>query len=237
MNDKTKFLEDYCLEINANVYIFQPCEIKKIPLGIIPQCWYDILSREDVDKRVQGILETWKKYLSSELYNTINYLEENLLDIELFKINDKYYLLYSIKTEAGEIQYYEGGNPLDSIAETELESVWNKIPESIRIFYENIHNGFYDYASKAMGIICTKHITNFGEVEWGIIYELEESMQIDLKSTFGFFNNGMGGYLAIDIINCDINSATLWFSDDQPEYNLNFWDVVDEWTKIGLQDI
>ena len=47
----------------------------------------------------------------------------------------------------------------------------------------------------------------------------------------------MGGYLAIDIINCDINSATLWFSDDQPEYNLNFWDVVDEWTKIGLQDI
>ena len=56
MNDKTKFLEDYCLEINANVYIFQPCEIKKIPLGIIPQCWYDILSREDVDKRVQGIL-------------------------------------------------------------------------------------------------------------------------------------------------------------------------------------
>ena len=113
MNDKTKFLEDYCLEINANVYIFQPCEIKKIPLGIIPQCWYDILSREDVDKRVQGILETWKKYLSSELYNTINYLEENLLDIELFKINDKYYLLYSIKTEAGEIQYYEGGNPLE----------------------------------------------------------------------------------------------------------------------------
>ena len=71
----------------------------------------------------------------------------------------------------------EGGNPLDSIAETELESVWNKIPESIRIFYENIQ------------------------------------------------------------INCDINSATLWFSDDQPEYNLNFWDVVDEWTKIGLQDI
>lgn len=69
MNDKTKFLEDYCLEINANVYIFQPCEIKKIPLGIIPQCWYDILSREDVDKRVQGILETWKKYLSSELYD------------------------------------------------------------------------------------------------------------------------------------------------------------------------
>lgn len=88
-----------------------------------------------------------------------------------------------------------------------------------------------------MGIICTKDITNFGEVEWEIINELEESLQIDLKSTFGFFNNGMGGYMAIDIINCDINSATLWFADDQPEYNLNFWDVVDEWMKIGLQDI
>lgn len=111
-------------------------------MGIIPQCWYDILSREGVDKRVQGILGIWKKYLSSELYNTINYLEENLLDIELFKLNDKYHLLYSIKTEAGEIQYYGGGNPVDSIAGTELERVWNKIPGSICCFYENIHNGF-----------------------------------------------------------------------------------------------
>ena len=41
-----------------------------------------------------------------------------------------------------------------------------------------------------MGIICTKHITNFGEVEWGIINELEESLQIDLKSTFVFLIMG-----------------------------------------------
>ena len=29
MNDKIRFLEDYCLETNANIYIVTPCEIKK----------------------------------------------------------------------------------------------------------------------------------------------------------------------------------------------------------------
>lgn len=66
------------------------------------------------------------------------------------------------------MQYYKGDHLLDSIVVTELESVWYKIPESIRYFYRNNHNRYYDYASKSMGIICTKHITNFGEVEWGI---------------------------------------------------------------------
>ncbi len=184
-------------------------------------------------------METWKKYVMDELYLTIGYLEENLLDIDLFKINDTYYLLYSVKKVSGEVQYYAGGNPLDSVPESNLQNVWNKIPQSIRCFYENVHNGFYGYVGKAMGLERTGYITYFGddEWEWGILEDLEEDLQIDMKSTYGFFSNGAGGYVAVDIINCDIDSATLWFTNDQPEYHLNFWDVVDEWIKMGMEDV
>ncbi|YAR64077.1 hypothetical protein ACUIAK_20075 [Bacillus cytotoxicus] len=46
----------------------------------------------------------------------------------------------------------------------------------------------------------------------------------------------MGGYVAIDLNNCTDEVATLWFTNDNPEYNVNFWDVVDEWIVIGFQD-
>lgn len=45
----------------------------------------------------------------------------------------------------------------------------------------------------------------------------------------------MGGYVAIDYNNCEYDKATLWFTNDQPEYNINFWNVVDEWIVIGFE--
>ena len=238
MKDKMEYLRAYTLIKDADAYVYQPCEIKKIPAGIIPQYWHDALSREDADKRIQGILETWKKYVMDELYLTIGYLEENLSNIELLRINDTYYLLYSVKKASGKIRYYAGGNPQDSVVESNLQNVWNKIPQSIRCFYENVHNGFYDYACKAMGLVRTSDITYLGddEWEWGIIEDLEEDLQIDMESTYGFFSNMMGTYVAVDIMNCDIDSATLWSAKGQPKYHLNFWDVVDEWIKIGMED-
>lgn len=183
-------------------------------------------------------METWKKYVMDELYLTIGYLEENLSNIELLRINDTYYLLYSVKKASGKIRYYAGGNPQDSVVESNLQNVWNKIPQSIRCFYENVHNGFYDYACKAMGLVRTSDITYVrdNEWEWGILEDLEEDLQIDMESTYGFFSNMMGTYVAVDIMNCDIDSATLWSAKDQPEYHLNFWDVVDEWIKMGMED-
>ncbi|MBO1580456.1 hypothetical protein [Bacillus sp. XF8] len=58
---------------------------------------------------------------------------------------------------------------------------------------------------------------------------------MDVNSTFGFFSNGMGAYVAIDGENCINENSTLWFKNKSPKYNLNFWDVVDEWKVIGFQ--
>lgn len=70
----------------------------------------------------------------------------------------------------------------------------------------------------------------------GIIDELREPLAIDLSSTFGFFSSGMGGYVAVDYKNCKNEKATIWFTDEQPQYNVNFWDVVDEWIVLGFEN-
>ena len=88
-----------------------------------------------------------------------------------------------------------------------------------------------------MGLEWLQRVTYFDDgCEWGILEDLEEPLQINLHTTFGFFRSGMGGYVAVDLSKDDIiNEAVVWFSGDQPEYNVNFWDVVDEWIVIGLE--
>lgn len=235
--EKMEYIKSYCAQPNPDIQLFQADNVSTIPEGVIPESWHEIFSETNINKRINKVLDMWKKYVAAGYSNTIKYMEENLVNIELLRVNKKYSMLYSVKTEGEEITFYEGGNLIDQSKGKSLEEQWDKIPLSIRSFYENVHNGFYEYSSWSMGMDALRNVTYFADEEWGIIEDLKEPLQIDLKSTFSFFNNGGGGYVAVDTKNCNNDNATLWFSDDQPEYNKNFWDLVDEWTVIGLQGI
>lgn len=151
-------------------------------------------------------------------------------------VNGQYSLLYSINNSDGKVKYYEGLCPIntDKPVNPKLAEVWDKLPRSIRVFYEKVHNGFYYYALKAMGLLPLDGVTYLDDYEWGIIETLDEPLKIDIQTSFGFFSNGMGGYVVCDYKNCDNDKATLWWKDDQPDYDINFWDVVDEWNVIGF---
>ena len=53
-----------------------------------------------------------------------------------------------------------------------------------------------------MGLVPLESVTYLGDedIEWSIIDDLEEPIKINLDSSFGFFTNGMGSYVAIDLI-------------------------------------
>nr|WP_252250059.1 hypothetical protein [Clostridium sp. ZBS13] len=87
-----------------------------------------------------------------------------------------------------------------------------------------------------MGLSSLENVVYLDDYEWGIIDDIEsQNLKIDLGSSYGFFSNGMGTYVVIDYNNCDNDNATLWSSKEEPEYNLKFWDTVDEWTVIGFE--
>lgn len=223
---------DYLREYNRDIKLL---ELKSIDKNKIPDSWKDIFCESDMKNRIKRILNIWKRYVANEFKNTIAYLERNLESVDLVGYEGKISIIYGIKMSDGEIDYYEGGNPKELFNNDALENSWNKMPESVKVFYEKVHNGFCYYPSKAMGLVPSQFITYFNDDEWGIIEELQEPLKIDLKSTFGFFKNGMGGYVAIDFNNCDNNKGVLWFSDSKPRYDIDFWSVVDEWTVIGFE--
>ncbi|MDG5471397.1 SMI1/KNR4 family protein [Jeotgalibacillus sp. ET6] len=231
MEQKLGFLRKY----NRNAQLISCHEIHQLECGKIPNSWYELFQEENAARRVEMILSFWKERVGVELRNTISYLSRHLEEVELMDINGRYSILYTIKTDDGEIRYYEGGNPKDEFNNKELEKSWGKFPSTIRNFYQTVHNGFYYYSSQSMGLVPLEDVTFFDDDEWGIIEELEEPLQIDLQTTFGFFKSGMGGYVAVDYKNFNNDNATLWWTNKEPRYNLDFWDIVDEWIVIGFE--
>ncbi|WP_133296344.1 SMI1/KNR4 family protein [Listeria kieliensis] len=97
-----------------------------------------------------------------------------------------------------------------------------KTPDSIKRFYEKVHNGFYYFPSQAMGLLPTSKIYKMSEDDWGILDFLESPIKIHLETSFPFFSTGMGGYVVLDYQNPVEENAAIWFVDDQPEHSNNF---------------
>ncbi|MED3897460.1 SMI1/KNR4 family protein [Priestia aryabhattai] len=230
--DKLSFLQQYrkSMEFVSNE------DLLNIKKENIPKEWLEVFIETDKTERKDKIIALWNRVCEKELSHTISYLKENLVDVELIIDNGQYAILYSVKSENDEILYYEGGIPNKSIYDLDMEQAWSSVPQSIVKFYGKLHNGFYYMPSRAMGLVPLERVTYFKEDEWGILDDLEHPLEINLDTTYGFFENGMGGYVAVDLNNCTDNRATLWFTNDQPEYSVDFWDIVDEWILIGLQD-
>jgi hypothetical protein len=228
---------DYLREYSKSVNIIPFDEIQDIEEKRIPTAWRELFNEKDSKRRIKLLLAIWEKNVGGYLRNTISYLHEHLEDVEMIENNEKYSILYTIRNLKGRILYYEGRNPKDSFGNKRLEEEWNKIPQTIRNFYENLHNGFYYYASESMGLVPLESVTYLGDedLDWSIIDELTGPIQINLETSFGFFSNGMGSYIAIDYTNCNDDNATYWSSKKQPKYNINFWKFVDEWIVIGFE--
>ncbi|ATP40194.1 SMI1/KNR4 family protein [Solibacillus sp. R5-41] len=233
MNQKLTYLKKY----NENVRILTIDEISRLNDDEIPIEWRKLFYNDDIKERIDLLLNIWRKNVGIELRNTISYLNEHLINIEIMDVVGDYSVLYTIKNSKGDILYYEGRNPQKGQKNIELEDSWDKIPTSIKSFYKNVHDGFYYYASESMGLVPLESVTYLGDedIEWSIIDDLEEPIKINLDSSFGFFTNGMGSYVAIDFTNCTNNKATFWSAKLKPKYNISFWSYVDEWIVIGFE--
>ncbi|WP_230932752.1 SMI1/KNR4 family protein [Priestia sp. TSO9] len=230
--DKLSFLQQY----RKSIEFVSNEDLLNIKKENIPKEWLEVFIETDKTERKDKLIALWNRVCEKELSHTISYLKENLVDVELIIDNGQYAILYSVKSENDEILYYEGGIPNKSIYDLDMEQAWSSVPQSIVKFYGKLHNGFYYMPSRAMSLVPLERVTYFKEDEWGILDDLEHPLEINLDTTYGFFENGMGGYVAVDLNNCTDNRATLWFTNDQPEYSVDFWDIVDEWILIGLQD-
>lgn len=199
--------------------------------------WMDILSEEDIDSRKNKLLALWKAACDKEFNRVITYLSDHLVDVFLLYHQDEFSLLYAIRNKGGTIYYYEGRFPDLTTRSAYLQSNWHRLPAGLQRFYEMLHNGFYYSSSGNMGLVSLHKLIRLSDVEWNILEEMEEAPEINLETSYCFFKNGMGDYLVLDLEKEDTaEEAVLWYSQEEPEYQLPFWEVVDEWTVLGIEE-
>ena len=212
-------LQDYNM-YNEDITILQDMKEQELK-GKVPEEWIMLSNEKSPETRVNIVISLWERIVGKELSLFIDSLKTGLRDIILLKMGHKYYLLYVIQTPADEDIYYIGGNPYN------VHRDEYKLASTVKSFYANLHDGFYDYCFKAMGLVESNKIESLKELT-------ENNLDDDnLRDYMGLFSNGMGDYIAIDY---NSDNAYLYFKDGESERNVVFWDVVDEWLSIAIKE-
>ncbi|MGX0195858.1 hypothetical protein [Staphylococcus haemolyticus] len=224
-HELSEILSEYTLNDNTVEFIDVDNQMN------IPEYWKEIFGNDNFIDRKRILLSKWKKYVGEELSNTINYLSDYLVNIDLIKVGKEISILYTIKSyQTGEYLYYEGKNPMDTLKNMNesIKENWEQFPSSLKNFYENLHNGFCMYSSKSLGLEYSENINCMSEFGW------DNDSHYNLDNLFNFFSNGMGSYVVLDISQNIDESGVLWLKGDEPESEFNIWDLIDEWIIIAF---
>lgn len=88
--EKIKYLNSYTICNSKIEFIDNKDEIRS---ANIPDYWKKAFLEEDFEQQKEVILLEWKKFVESELSNTISYLNQFLTNVELMKIGTQYSIL------------------------------------------------------------------------------------------------------------------------------------------------
>ena len=156
--DKLTFLKKFRKDLEI-------IDINQVENTPIPEIWRKIFGEGDFSGKKEIVMNLWKQVLGEELPNSIAFIDENLCEIDLIRYSNKISILYGIRCEDGEVCYFEGGNPKESVNHKLLEGM----PLKLKSFYLDLHNGFFFYPSRMMGIVSLDEVTHFSDDDWGIL--------------------------------------------------------------------
>ncbi len=223
-NNLLTFLHDFVDDAKViNISSLPQSEKDKIPLT-----WINIF--EDKDKAISNTLKLWEKF-QFNLELVYEYLVTNLVSIDLAHYNNNYHLVFGLKSSSGDdILYYHSLNP-QGISSHDNFKV---IPNQLAAFY-NVFNGWVDLASDSMGISPVQNIHNLEDYDWEILERIEIDPENLLKNSFAVFSNGMGGYICIDKV-MGLYKPLIWWAEEPPTYEIDFWPTIDTWIRLGFDD-
>ncbi len=197
----------------------------------IPSWWKSALSSSN---KIKEVISEWNKF-NDVLPQTVAYISKNLKMVELMEHEKGYALLYGIECE-GELYYFEGRNPLNSQPSEIIEGKVDALPERLKAFYREFHNGWFYVADESGGPYPLETIFFLSDYEWGILDDIK-NVEINLNATVAIFGNGGGGYLCLSAdSNYAEDNAIVWWDDEPPDLSQHFWSVLDEWMYVGLSE-
>ena len=189
----------------------------------IPEMWSFLLTEEDKDKKKSLVIERWSDF-STLLPKTLHLLEELLEDVFLVDHQQQIKMVYLLLVDE-EYVLYVGNMPT-------TDSHIAILPDKLQHFYKHLHNGWFENISGGLGLLPIEKVRFLSQSEWGLPQEILQST--DLNQTYYVLHNGGNGYLCINIEDKENPKALIWWTNDAPKMDIDFWDYLDSWIEIGL---
>lgn len=189
----------------------------------IPETWSFLLTEENKDKKKSLVIERWSDF-SSLLPKTLNILEELLDDVLLVFHQQQIKMVYLLLVDE-EYVLYVGNMPT-------TDSHIAILPDKLQHFYKHLHNGWFENISGGLGLLPIEKVRFLSQSEWGLPQEILQST--DLNQTYYVLHNGGNGYLCINIEDKENPKALIWWTNDAPKMDIDFWSYLDSWIEIGL---
>ena len=189
----------------------------------IPETWSFLLTEENKDKKKALVIERWSDF-SSLLPKTLHLLDELLEDVFLVVHQQQIKMVYLLLVDE-EYVLYVGNMPT---TDRQLAI----LPDKLQHFYKHLHNGWFENISGGLGLLPIEKVRFLSQSEWGLPQEILQST--DLNQTYYVLHNGGNGYLCINIEDKENPKALIWWTNDAPKMDIDFWSYLDSWIEIGI---
>lgn len=189
----------------------------------IPETWSFLLTEENKDKKKSLVIERWSDF-STLLPKTLNILEELLDDVLLVVHQQQIKMVYLLLVDE-EYVLYVGNMPT-------TDSHIAILPDKLQHFYKHLHNGWFENISGGLGLLPIEKVRFLSQSEWGLPQEILQST--DLNQTYYVLHNGGNGFLCINIEDKENPKALIWWTNDAPKMDIDFWSYLDSWIEIGI---
>ncbi|MBF1471876.1 SMI1/KNR4 family protein [Prevotella pallens] len=189
----------------------------------IPETWSFLLTEENKDKKKTLVIERWSDFRTL-LPKTLNILEELLDDVLLVFHQQQIKMVYLLLVDE-EYVLYVGNMPT-------IDSHIAILPDKLQHFYKHLHNGWFENISGGLGLLPIEKVHFLSESEWGLPQEILQST--DLNQTYYVLHNGGNGFLCINIEDKENPKALIWWTNDAPKMDIDFWSYLDSWIEIGI---
>jgi hypothetical protein len=212
-------------------YIGKFSIIDKVPEDLfIPAAWKPLESLPQKE-RTKFVVDLWKVNFQAEFSVLLEVFRKHLISIELIEVNSLVNMLYIFQNPKGDYLHYIGRPPLTLYQKPQAINGLN-LPVKFLDFYTQIHNGWHEVISHSLGLMPIEEAFLLSENEWGILDEI--SIDFSLDKVLAVFSNSAGGYLCWNF-NSSLPSGLIWWDDEEPDF-VDFWDILDEWSAMGIQD-
>ncbi|MDR0245382.1 MAG: SMI1/KNR4 family protein [Burkholderia sp.] len=208
----------------------------EIPAGIdVPPAWRALLAAPD-DALADGLVQMWAGIID-RLPAVARFFRDKLARPAVFcDDGGEVMLLYPYTVEQDDLNFFIGRAPLRERAPVDA-SFRHALPDELRDFCENVHDGWTFFPSNSMGPLPVgEQAALTGKLD----LTPDEMRKLDASpdAVRIVFHNGGGDYLCVDSCDGNVDEAGwIWWHGRPAELErVNLWAVMNAWFEIFIEE-